>query len=270
MRWILNRRDLLFLIDTFMLGRASAPDTLDLLRHDYDLIDSMLDDQRLFERLMNEEDVLVHVSPRLFFTVLLRQARRDMAQERFTVEERSRQKVLLFDTNQVSELLEQTPVLDYLAHMLASFTRVESVTVPVQVREGVWRRYRTNNMDVEGLIRYSQTLEQEFQFEPYQRIADVCLFLTGMFPEYIETQHRYPASRQIRPQARGRICTSREDYEKHGGIFYRLAAEHQRARMQGLNGVLTTLSQNFILAEKPLSFLAQHYLQFTRQHLFDI
>ena len=52
------------------------------------------------------------------------------------MERRQRQKVLLFDTDQVIQLLEQRSVRDYLATMLASFTRVESVTVGVRVREG--------------------------------------------------------------------------------------------------------------------------------------
>ena len=266
----LRRRDLRFMVETLMPGRRDLEHTVDLVRSDEKLIEAMLDEDHLFQRLVAEEMVLLFVSPWLFFTVLLRRARRDLEQEAFTVERRQLQKVVLFDTDRVVELLEQEPLRDYLATMLASFIRVESVTVPVRVRKGLWRRYRTNNLDVDGMMRYSQSLAEPFRFEPYKRIADGCLFLTGVFPEYIEAQYRYPRSQKLRPRTRSRICASREDYESQGRAFYRLAAEHERARAEGLGDVLTILSENFILAEKPLAFLTNRYLQFAKQGLFEV
>jgi hypothetical protein len=261
---------MLFLADTLMPESRDRERIADLVRDDEGFISAMLDDDRLFRRLIAEEQILLRVSPWLFFAVLLRRARRDLEQETFTVERRSRQKVLIFDTDRVIQLLKQEPLRDYLVVMLASFTRVESVTVPVRVRKGVWRRYRASDLDVESLMRYCQALKEEFRFELYKRIADVCLFLAGMFPEYIEAQHRYPSSRQLRPRAKGRICRSLEDYEAHGRAFYRLAAEHERARVERLDDVLATLSENFVLAEKPLAFLADRYLRFSRHSLFEL
>ena len=268
MRWKLRYRDVRFLIDTLMPGCRDREHTAELVRGDEQLIEAMLDDDRLFRRLMDGEEILLQVSPWLFFTVLLRRARREMEQETFTVERRHRQKVLLFDTDRVIQLLEQEPLRDYLATRLASFTRVESVTVPVRVRAGVWRRYRASDLDVESLMRYCQALDEEFRFEPYRRIADACLFLTGMFPDHVESQYRYPQSRQVRPRMKGRILRRLEDYEAHGRAFYRLAAEHERGRAEGLDDVLATLSDDFILAEKPLVFVADRYLRFTRHRLF--
>jgi hypothetical protein len=270
MRWRLVHRDLRFLVEALMPGYRDKDQAVELLATDDAMIERMLDDERLFSRLMDDQNALVRASPWLFFTVLLRRARRELRLEAFTVERRDRQKVVLFDTDQVTDLLEQEAVLDYLAVMLASFTRVESMTVRSRVRKGVWHRFRVSELDVDGMMRLTQTVDEPFRFEPYKRTADVCLFLTGMFPEYIEAQHRYPASQQTRPGARGRICVTLEDHEAHGRAFYRLAAEHERARMEGLDGILTTLSEHFILAEKPLSFLANRYLQFTRRKLFDV
>jgi hypothetical protein len=125
-------------------------------------------------------------------------------------------------------------------------------------------------MDVDGLIRYCQSLDEDFQFEPFKRIGDVCLFLSSVFPDYIDAQHRYPHSHQVRPRTRSRLVSSREDYEKHGRAFYRLAAQHARARLEGLEDVLVALSENFILAEKPLAFLANRYLGFARDRLFEM
>jgi len=269
-RWGLVRRDRQFLVDTLMPEYHDKDRAVDLLEDDRDLVEHMLDDEQLFRRLMEDENVLVQLSPWLFFTVLLRRARREMQRETFTVEERARQKVVLFDADQVTDLLAQDDVLDYLAWMLASFTRVDSVTVRYQVREGVWRSFRTSELNVEGMTRLAQAADEPFRFEPYKRVADVCLFLTGMFPEFVEAQHRYPWSGQVRPGVRGRAVVSREDYEAHGRAFYRLAAEHEMARMEGLDETLMSLSEHFILAEKPLRFLANRYLEFARHKLFDM
>jgi hypothetical protein len=270
MNWRMSRNDLLFLIATLIPERDDREHIADGIHDDEPLIEAMLDDERLFQRLMDAEEPLVQVSPWLFFTVLLRRARRDLQQQTFTMEKRHRQKVVLFDTDRVIELLDEDPLREYLAVLLASFTRVESVTVRVRVREGLWRRYRTNAFDVEGLTRYCQALDEEYRFDCYRRIGDVCLFLSGMFPEHIDSQYRYPLTGQLRPRMRSRIVTSREDYEAHGRAFYRLAAEHERARGEGLDGVLSTISENFILAEKPLVFLAERYLPFTRHQLFEL
>jgi hypothetical protein len=134
----------------------------------------------------------------------------------------------------------------------------------------VWRRYRANDLDVEGLIRYAEAMDEAYRFEPYKRIADVCLFMAGMFPEYLESRYRYPASHLIRPGVKGRLLQNREDYERYGRAFYELAAEHERAEVGGLNEVLSTLSEQFLLAEKPLTFLANRYLWASRHQLFDL
>jgi hypothetical protein len=270
MRWRLADHDLIYLVETLMPETKDVEETARRIGSDELLLEAMLDDEDLFQRLLGNEEVLVQVSPWLFFAVLLRRARHDLQQETYTVERRSRQKVHLFDADRVLELLEQGPLRDYLAAMLASFTRIRSVTVPVRVRQGIWRRYRTNELDVDSMMRYCQAVEEPYRFDIYKRIGDACLFLAGMFPEYIDNQYRYPLTHQLRPQSRGRICASLEDYEAHGRAFYRLAAEHESARAEGLDEVLAMLSENFVLAEKPLTFMANRYLQFARQRLFDV
>jgi hypothetical protein len=266
----LDRRDVLFIIETLMPGRTDREHMADHLAGDGTRLETMLDEDRLFKRLLREEDLLLQVTPWFFFSVLLRRAWRDLEREAFTVEQRGRQKLVLFDADRVVQLLAQEQVRDYLATLLASFTRIESVTVLSEPRPGVWRAYRTNELDVEGMMRYSQTLDEAFRFAPYRRIADVCLFLTGMFPEYVTGQYRYPLSGRLRPRMRGRIVQKVEDYESYGQAFFQMAAEHELARREGLEDVLITLSENFILAEKPLGFVANRYLQFARHTLFGM
>jgi hypothetical protein len=270
MDWRLDRRDLRFMVDTLMPKSRDKERVVELVQQDKRFVEAMLDDDRLFERLMSGEEIVLKISPSLLFTVLLRRARRDLEAAAFTTERRSLQRVFVFDTEEVVDLLEEDALRAYLASMLASFTRIESVTVAVRVRKGIWRRYRTNELDVESLMRYSQGVDEELRFEPYKRIGDVCLFLSGVFPRAIEMKSRYPMSGEMRPRAREKTVVSREDYEAHGQAFYRLASEHRRAQVQGLGEVLEALSEDFILAEKALSFVADRYLGLIKQQLFGV
>jgi hypothetical protein len=260
----------LFIVETLRPGSTDPYQLAKRLQGDETRLHDMLDDPRLSQRLMQQKEMLSQISPWLFFTILLRRAWRDLQREAFTVEQRGRQKVVLFDADRVVQLLAQKPIRDYLATMLASFTRLESMTVLVEVRPGAWRGYRTHELDIEGMIRYSRTLDEAFRFAPYKRIAEVCLFLTGIFPEYLNGQNRYPASGQLRPRRRGQVVQTVEGYEAYGRAFYRLAAEHELARREGLDEVLLILSEQFILAEKALTFLMNRYLQFTRYTLFEL
>jgi hypothetical protein len=220
--------------------------------------------------LMADDELSVSVSPAFFFKVLLLRTRRDLEQELYTVEHRHLQKVVLFDVNQVVDLLALPAVCDYLATMLASFTRVHSVTVSFHVRAGLWHRLRINDLDVDSLVRYAQLLDEEHRFEVYQRIADACLFLTGIFPEYIESSHRYPQSGEPRLRVKSSLLHSLDDHEAYGRTFYRLAARHPLARQHALDQVLDTLSEQFVLAEKPLTFLAERYLSLRKHRLFEL
>jgi len=270
MTWNLRRRDIWFMVDTLMPQRRDKTHIVDAIQEDERFLEAMLDDDRLFERLVSGEEILLQVSPWLLFDVLLRRARQDLQAESFTMERRRLQKVILFDTDQVIDLLDDARLRDYLVTMMISFTRIESVTVRVRVRKNLWRRYRTSELDVEGLIRHSQAVDEALRFEPYRRIGDVCLFLSGLFPSAIETQYRYPLSGKLRPRARARICASLEDYEAHGRAFYRLASEHEMAEVHDLDAVLEALSERFILAEKALRFVAERYLGLIKHQVFEL
>jgi hypothetical protein len=160
MKWQLSLQDLYFLVDTLMPETRDRAHAASVIQRDEQIVEAMLDDERLFQRMISDDEVLVRVSPWLFFTVLLRRVRRELEKEPFTIERRDQQKVFLFDTEQVVELLQQESLQDYLAAVLASFTRVRSVTVPIRVRKGVWHKYRVSDLDVDSLVRYSETVDE--------------------------------------------------------------------------------------------------------------
>jgi hypothetical protein len=266
----LSHNDLLFMVEALIPERSDKGHLIELIKDDEGFIEAMLRDEELFDRVIGDEEILVKISPKLFFAVLLERIRRDLEKETYTVERRHLQRIAVFDSDKVVDLLSRKQIRDYLAEMLASFTRIESFTLPVRVRKGIWRKYRFNDLNVASLIRYCQAVDEDHRFRFYKRIADVCLFLAGMFPGHIETQYRYPLSRKMRPRVMGQSRRSIEDYEEEGRAFYERAAEHEVAKAQNLDGVLSTLSENFTLAEKPLAFMSDHYLWFRKHKLFEL
>ncbi len=263
---ILPESDILFLLETVLPERTDREQLVAVVREDPDFLEALLRHEQVFQRLLGDEETLLHVSPYLFFSVLLRQARRDMGGAAYTLERRQHQRVAIFDAPQAAQLLDRQPVRDYLAEMLASFTRTQSMTRRVRVRKGVWRRLRFNDLDVDSLIHYAGAIDEGERFEVYKRIADVCLFLAGMFPEYVESQYRYPWSGALRPGRRRAM----EDYEREGRAFYGLAASSREAQAAHLAPALAVLARDFQLAEKPLAFLAQHYLRMRKNQLFEL
>ncbi len=75
---------------------------------------------------------------------------------------------------------------------------------------------------------------------------------------------------QPRLRVRSLVLQGLEDYERYGQSFYRLAARDAEAHLQDLDQVLATLSEHFILAEKPLAFLSDRYLSLHKHRLFEL
>ena len=264
----LSEKDLDFLVET---AHPEATDKLKLkqiIRGDEGFRNTFIGDEKVFRRLMDDEEIFLKISPTLFFEILLRKVASDLKEVSYTVEKTGTGKIPVFDTKDVVGLLTKEPLLLYLSEMLSSFTRIESYAISFQVREGIWEKVRFNDLDIFSLISFSEVVDDEYRFGFYKRIADICLFILGIFPEYAEHDYRYPFSGHLRPQIRGNVRISPEDYEKEGRKFYKLAAEHQAAKELDLFEVFWTLHENFQKAKKPLNFIAEHYLQYKRHKLF--
>ncbi len=260
----------MFVVQTLIPERADKARLASLLQEDDQLLEGMLRDDRLFKNLMRDDASLLSVSPRLLFKVLLVRAGRDLENELYTVEMRNLQKLALFDARQVVDFVRQPDVCDYLAAMLASFTHIDSRAIPVRLRDGSWHHIRVNDLDVHSLLRYLHFVDEQHRFPVYQRLADACLFLTGIFPEYIDTRHRWTAGSSPRIRLRSSLIHDLEDHENYGRTFYGLAAKHRDAGSGDLATVLGKLSRHFILAEKPLAFIAERYLSLRKHRLFEL
>jgi hypothetical protein len=264
----LSDRDLDFLVETASPGVIDKPKLKQILREDEKFRNAFIEDEKVFRRLMDDEEILLKISPALFFEILLRKVARDLKETSYTIEKTGMTKIPVFDTKEVVGFLTKEPLLDYLADMLSSFTRVESYAFSIQVGRHLFENIKFNDLDLFSLMAISETVEDEHRLGFYKRIADICLFILGIFPDYAEYDYRYPFSGQLRPQFRGKVRMGAEDYEKEGRKFYRLAAEHPSARELDLSDVFWTLHDDFPKAKKPLNFIAEHYLRYRRYRFF--
>ena len=266
----LAERDLDFLVETVSPEARDRGRLKKIIREDRDIRNSYVEDEKVFVKLMNEEETFMKISPTLFFEILLRKAARTLEKTGYTVEKSKAMKIPIFDTREVVELLNREDLLLYLADMLSSFTRVESYTISVMIREGIRENIRFRDLDILSLMKFSQVVDEKYRLGFYKRIADSCLFILGVFSDYAERDYRYPSSGRVRPHIRGRLRIGSEDYAEEGQKFYKLAAEHPSARDLQLEEIFWALHRDFQKAKKPLNFIADRYLQLRRDLFFGI
>jgi len=261
--------------DLDFLAEITSPEIKDksrlkqIIQEDEDFRNSYVGDEKVFTKLMDDKENFLKISPALFFEILLRKAANDLEEAGYTLEKTSRMKIPVFDTKEVSGLLTREPLLLYLADMLASFTKIQTYTFSIRLRKGVWEKIRFNDLDILSLMTFCQAAGDEYRMGFYKRIADICLFILGIFPDYAERDYHYPFSGEVRPPIRGKLRIGPEDYEKEGRKFYKLAAEHPSAKELDLAETFWALYENFQKAKKPLNFISDHYLQYTK-HTFLI
>jgi hypothetical protein len=238
------------------------------IRENPDVMERVVEENtdRLLERVFSveEDGVLLTISPRLLFDILLRKTARVLNKESYILERVGRQVVPVFDAKEAGDFLARKSVIPYLSDMLSSFTKIESFTLLLGVKEGVWQKLRLNTMDIESLVHFCSMIDEDDRFPFYKRIADVCLFISGVFPEFAFSLDPYKPGGPLRGKGK-----TLEEYEREGKEYYRLAAEHQAARIAELAEIMKELSRHFLLAKKSLNFIADFYLRFRKQRLFD-
>jgi len=266
--WMLTDSDLLFLIRALMPGYTQRQRMIRVLRDDEDILEAMLADEKLFHILEHDPQTLLQISPHLFFTVLLNRVQEEMKTRSYTVETDFGSHALVFDSAAVVGFLGDRSIRNYLADMLVSFVRINSYTIPVRIRQGIWRKYRFSDYDIDSLMRHSEVLSREQRFPSYKRIADICLFTRGIFND----------------QA-GRLALSvagkgQQELENYGRYFYKAASEYgelmeheslspeQQLRLREIIDVLAQLSEHFVMAVKPLNFMANHFLEPFKDEVF--
>ena len=102
-----------------------------------------------------------------------------------------------------------------------------------------------NDFDVESMMRFAAELDEHRRFDTYRRIADVCLFVVGF----------------LSPTGWSRFRMKPGEYREWGQRFYRMAADHESARVRELTTTLSDLSAHFNLAAKPLIAVSRRYVR---------
>lgn len=256
----LSETDLRFLVETVATRRHDYDHIANLVRDKEDLLEPMLEDPRLMQRLFQDQEAFVRVSPRFLFTVLLGRVRRELEREAYILETDFKGKrVPVFEAPLVAEMLSDKQARNYLADMLSSFARTNSGVIYWKER-GSWHRRRFSDIDMDDMIELARISGPELRPALYNRIADIALFLSGIFPDHLSLFSRrrtsFSAARTLK------------DHEQQGQRFYNLAArETEQAQRQP---ILKRLAEKFTLARWALNTLSERHLKTQRAQYFRI
>ena len=241
-------KDLLFLIQSYANKRNDHEHVRDLIENDADIIGMMVESDRVFEKLMDQSTAVHNISPFFFFTLLLRrstielQKRPDQLEE--ALDELNRRKpVIPWGRERAIKLLRDATMAEYLANMISVFTCSSRM---FKVQDGDSESYYY----LFDLIETLQKSDPVRQYKIYCHIGNYSLFLTGLFPEFVEHQYRY--RRQL---------VDDHFYVGFGKTYYGLASDHHMARYNELATVFSRLSTGFEIFKHLLNYMAFRYLR---------
>ncbi len=257
----LTESDLRFLVETVATDRKDHDHIIELVRDKKDFLEQMLEDPKLLERLLRDEEALVRASPFMLFAVLLRAVKRELQRQGYIyAPDRQGQRIAVFEAPAIVRLLSEPQARDYLVEMLCSFVKTNTGVFHWRER-GIWHRRRFNDSDMDDLIALAQLVEPELRPRYYQRIADAALFFSGIFPEH---------AARVEARARARLVPHRtlEDYEQEGRRFYALAAS--KTPQAQVRSLLERLAEQFALARSALNNLSDRYFKSQRLRYFGL
>jgi hypothetical protein len=255
----LSESDLRFLVETVATNRRDYDYIVNLVRDKEDLLEPMLDDPKLTARLFRDEKALVRVTPHMLFSVLLRRLRRELENEAYVLDMDAKGKrIPVFQGPAVADMLSDRQTRDYLAEMLSSFARTNSGIIYWQER-GTWHKRRFSDIDLDDMVELARIIDPAMRPALYKRIADIALFLSGIFPEhsaYLAGPRKtmFSAKRTLK------------EYEQAGKRFYHVAA--QETDQTQWKPVFGTLAEKFTLARLALNSLSDRYVKTLRAQYF--
>ncbi|MFQ5938336.1 MAG: hypothetical protein ACE5LB_18190 [Acidiferrobacterales bacterium] len=211
-------RDLKFLMENFPEPGRSYEEISQIIDRLPTTLDSMLDSEFVFQKIWEQRAVLLDISPFLFFNVLLR---RSVDNPR-TANDRK--------------------VINYIANLLSLFVKAERL----------YRIHRGDSQTYEYLvdmIEEAARADTHRQFLVYSHIGNYTLWLTGLFPEWLEYRRRY----KRRP-------VDVSFFTNSGRAYFERAASHPLAQEYGLNDVFLRLAMMFDHYKSGLNHMAREYL----------
>jgi hypothetical protein len=255
----LSESELRFLVETVATNRRDYDHIVNLIRDKEDLLEPMLDDPKLTDRLFRDEEALVRVTPHMLFSILLRRLRRELEKEAYVLDvDTDGKRIPVFEGPAVAEMLSDKQTLDYLAAMLSSFARTNSGIIYWKER-GTWHKRRFSDIDLDDMVELARIIDPEMRPALFKRIADLALFLSGIFPEHAA---RFTGPRKTMFSANRTL----KEYEQAGKRFYTVAARETDEPQW--KPVLGTLAEKFTLARLALNSLSDRYVKTLRTQYF--
>lgn len=211
-------RDLQFLIENFPRPGRSYEEIAQLVHQFPSPIESLLNSNSLFDKIQDKQQLILAISPFLFFSVLLRRS--------------------LIDRR----ILGDKSVVNYIANLLSIFVKSDRL-------HRIHRNDEHTHHYLTDMIQEAVEADSHRQFLIYSHIGNYSLYMTGLFPQWIEYRRRYkhrPVTTQFY------INFGRESYER--------ASAHAMAREYELDEVFFRLSIMFDVYKEALNHLARQYL----------
>ena len=97
--------DLDFVVDEVAPGARNKEQLKQLILEDAAFRKALLEDDKVFNRLIVEEEAFLKISTPLYFEVLLRRSLKELKSTTYTIERSGRENIPVFDTREVMELL---------------------------------------------------------------------------------------------------------------------------------------------------------------------
>jgi hypothetical protein len=214
----LGDRDLRVILESFPRPGESYAEIAQVIDRLPTTLESMLSSDYLFHKVCDRTRLLLDVSPFLLFNVLLR---RTLWGQRGSLDRR---------------------IINYLANLLALFSRTE-------------RLYRVDPDDrttydyLLDLIAEARGADARRRFLIHSHVGNYALFLTGMFPRWIERRHRY-----------GRRPVDAHHFVDFGRSHFQEAGRHPLAREFRLDEVFLRLALMFDYYRAALNRMSETYL----------
>jgi hypothetical protein len=137
--------------------------------------------------------------------------------------------------------LEERAVADYVAEVLAEFSRVERTQCQIKGQPRPFDYFV-------DMLAALQTADDTTSFYIRAHIGNHSLFMSGIFPDRI----------RFRTERRG--APSLKYYESLGRASYRIAGDHRLARKYDLDGIFNTLAERFDTTRLALNDLGERLI----------
>lgn len=211
-------RDLKFLMDHFPQPGRSYEEIAEVIHRLPTTLESMLESEFVFAKILDQRSLLLDISPFLLFNVLLRRSLTD------------------------ARTAQDRKVINYIANLLSLFIKTDRL-YRVQQHDNKTYEY------IIDMIDEAVNADSRRQFLVYSHIGNYALYLTGLFPQWIEYRHRY----KKRP-------VDTKFFTDSGRAYFERASTHPLAREYKLSDVFFHLAVMFDQYKRALNLMARQYL----------